>query len=210
MRSLRTGETHKRRIDSSVCNIFFGATCLLAFIVTLSFLATRTHMFHASLTRRQQAAINNAWLLEQCKGPEFYSNMKHHSSLCDDLVLEQNDALWLHALRDVIDETHPCGELPCAQRIERFLEWVLAKGVFLLCASAASVFVLFLAAVQLQRYVWCERYRMLYANPGFQQFASGVHGANMLRGGHQYPMLENEDVGFRALRIRAGGSYEDI
>jgi hypothetical protein len=210
MRSLRTGEARSRRLDSSVCNIFFGALLLLFCILTLSFLATRTHMFHVALMRRQQQTLNNRWLLEQCKAPEFYSNMKHHSSLCDDLVLEQADALWLHALRDVIDDTHPCGELPCALRIERFLEWVLSRGVFLLCAMAASVFVLFLAAVQLQRYVWCERYRMLYGPPGMQHFRGGLPPTNLLREAQHYPMLENEDDGFRTLRIRAGGSYEDI
>jgi hypothetical protein len=204
MRSLRKGEAHKRRIDSSACNILFGASFVLAFIATLSFLATRTHMFHVAFMKRQQQTLNNAWLLEQCKAPEFYSNMKHHSSLCDDLVLEQADALWLHALRDVIDDTHPCGDLSCAMRIERFLEWVLGRGVFILCAIASSVFVLFLAAVQLQRYVWCERYRMLYGAPGMQHYTGGLPPTNVLHGGQE------EDGDFRTLRIRARGNYEEI
>ena len=209
MRSLRKGEARKRRIDSSACNILFGASFVLAFIVTLSFLATRTHMFHVAFMKRQQQTLNNAWLLEQCRAPEFYSNMKHHSSLCDDLVLEQADALWLHALRDVIDDTHPCGELSCALRIERFLEWVLGRGVFILCAVASSVFVLFLAAVQLQRYVWCERYRMLYGTPGIQHFAGVLPPTNVLQGGQQYPMLETDDGDFRTLRLRHARDYEE-
>lgn len=167
-------------------------------------------MFHVALTKRQQQTLNNAWLLEQCKAPSFYSNMKHHSSLCDDLVLEQADALWLHALRDVIDDTHPCGDVPCALRIQRFLEWVIARGVFLLCALAASVFVVFLAAVQLHRYVWCERYRMLHGSAAVQYYGGAMPPTRMLSQGQHYPMLENEDEDFRTLRVRHGAHFQDI
>ena len=116
MRTLRTNETRARRLDSLMCNLIFSAVFLALCLCALGFLATRTHMFHGALMRRQQNVLNNMWLLQQCKSPDFYSNMKQHSTLCDDVVLQQTDALWLHALRDVIDETYFCGDKPCISR----------------------------------------------------------------------------------------------
>jgi hypothetical protein len=191
-------------------NIIFGAACLLTLVAILSFAATRTHMFHTALTKRQQQSLNNAWLLEQCMTPEFYSNMKHHSSLCDDLVLEQADALWLHALRDVIDETRLCGEQHCIQRVENFLMWMLSRGVFVLCAVAASVFVLLLVVVQFQRYMWCEKYRMLYGTPNIEHLRGSMHARKFLHQGADYRLLENEDEGVGTLRLRTGGQFQDI
>jgi hypothetical protein len=151
MRALRTNETRSRRLETLMCNFVFGALFLALSLGAMAFVATRTHMFHGALMRRQQNAENNVWLLQQCKSADFYSNMKQHSTLCDDVVLEQTDTLWLHALRDVIDNTYLCGELPCIKRVEQGLEWVFGRGVLLLAAMAGSSLLLFLIVVHIQR-----------------------------------------------------------
>jgi len=140
-----------RRLDGLVCNVLLASATVLLGVGAFAFFATRSHMFHAAYMRRRQMLENNVWLLEQCKSPDFYGNMKHHSTLCDDVALAESDALWLHALRDVVDETHPCGEHSCAARVQHTLEWILGRGLLTFGGALFGLFVLFTLAVQLQR-----------------------------------------------------------
>lgn len=158
MRAMRKNETRARHLDTLLCNLVFMASVVIFCLLILAFLATRTHMFHAALTKRQQKAADNAWLIQQCKKTEFYSNMKHHSTLCDDVVLTQADALWLHSLRDVIDQTYLCGEVACIQRVEHTVEWIFGRGVLVLGTFAVSVLILFLILVHIHRHIECQRY----------------------------------------------------
>ena len=156
MRALRGNEPryrNPRRLDVLLCNVIFSSVFLAIILGVFAFLATRTHMFHRALMSRQQIKLDNMWLVEQCKAPNFYSNMKQHSTLCDHVVLEQTDSLWLHALRDVIDNTYVCGDMPCINRIEQALQWVFGKGILLLAAVAASAFFVFLIFLNIARHL---------------------------------------------------------
>jgi hypothetical protein len=156
MRALKGNEAryrNPRRLDVLLCNVVFSSLLIAIILGSLAFLATRTHMFHRALMRRQQIKLNNMWLVEQCKAPSFYSNMKQHSSLCDDVVLEQTDSLWLHALRDVIDNTYVCGDTPCINRIEEALKWLLGRGIMILAAVAGSAFFVFFIFLSIHRHL---------------------------------------------------------
>jgi hypothetical protein len=186
MRPLRTNETRARRLDTLLCNIMFCGICLIFALCVVAFVTTRTHMFHGAFMRRQQSMLNNQWLVQQCKSPDFYSNMKQHSTLCDDVVLEQTDALWLHALRDVIDQTYLCGHVPCIIVIEQCIVWVFGKGVLLLATLAGSALLVFLLAVQIQRQLYGRLHDSCYTVPGCR-----------------YPLLDESPTEARMLRIRA-------
>jgi hypothetical protein len=77
--------------------------------------------------------------------------MKHHSTLCDDAELAKSDAIWLHALRDVIDSTYICGGESCAVTLDRCLQWLLGRGLLTLGAVTFCLFVLLTLSMQLQR-----------------------------------------------------------
>jgi hypothetical protein len=188
LRTLRTNETRAKRLDTLLCNIIFCGIFFTVALCVVAFVATRTHMFHGALMRRQQSMLNNQWLVLQCKSPDFYSNMKQHSTLCDDVVLEQTDNLWLHALRDVIDQTYLCGDVPCINRIEQFIVWVFGRGLLLLAALAGSALLVFLLAVQIQRQLYGR------SHDSYVQYAETSL---------QYPLLEDSATQGRMLRIRA-------
>jgi hypothetical protein len=67
------------------------------------------------------------------------------------VALAESDSLWLHALRDVVDETHPYGEHSCAARVQHVLEWILGRGLLTFGSAIFGLFVLFTLEVQLQR-----------------------------------------------------------
>ena len=142
MRRLVPQESKRRRLDSCVCNILMYLIAVALAICSVAFCATRTHMYHMAFSKRQQQVHNDAWLLQQCRSAEFYSNMKHHSTLCDDAELAKSDAIWLHALRDVIDSTYICGGESCAVTLDRCLQWLLGRGLLTLGSVTFCLFLL--------------------------------------------------------------------
>ena len=87
---------------------------------------------------------------EQLKGIIIISNMKHHSTLCDYVSQAESDTLWLQTLRNVVDETHSCGEHSCTACVQHVLEWILGQGLLTFGDAIFGLFVLFTLTVQLQ------------------------------------------------------------
>jgi hypothetical protein len=65
-------------------------------------------MLHTSVVRLQSERENEAWLFEQCKRDDFYHNLRQHSTLCDEVNARAQDAVILHAMREVIENTYIC------------------------------------------------------------------------------------------------------
>ena len=124
---------------------------MVVVVITAGLLVTNIHKFHMALTVRRKAMEDNKWLLTQCKSAEFYSNMRQHSSLCDEVELEEADTLWLHAMRDVFDSVHLCGSVSCELRITNALAWVFERGVFVLCVVALAFFIITMALLNTHR-----------------------------------------------------------
>ena len=201
MRALHGPKARGRRLDGLVCHVVLGCACAAACVGALAFAATRSHAFHVALSRRRQEQANNGWLLEQCQSPQFYSSLRHHSTLCDDVALAQADALWLHALRDVIDETRVCGEgeaATCGARVQQALEWIVGRGLWtLLCAGAALAAALTLL-VQAQRSAQALQYPLQYPLQ------------NPLQNPLQYPLLRQADWAGAQSAHSAHGAQLDV
>ena len=89
---------------SNICNNVGWITILGIFLFSL----TRLHMLHTTVVRLQSERENEAWLFEQCKRDDFYHNLRQHSNLCDDVNARAQDAVILHAMREVIENTYIC------------------------------------------------------------------------------------------------------
>lgn len=150
MRSERS-EYQARRLNSLICNIMVVAILLVCVAAVVSFTITRTHMFHVAYGARMREYTNNIWLVEQCKSAEFYSNMKQHSSLCEDVEKLQNDSLWLHALRDVIEKTSFCGSISCETLLQILVTWVATHSMYLATLCVFAVLVIAFLIIPWQR-----------------------------------------------------------
>jgi hypothetical protein len=93
------------------------------------FLITRLHMLHSAVMRMQAERENEAWLFEQCKRDDFYHNLKQHSSLCDDVNARAQDAVLLHAVREVIENTYMFQFEFCTKLLDNVLNFC-GKHVF--------------------------------------------------------------------------------
>jgi hypothetical protein len=193
----RVSETRKRGLGGVVSSILFTAGTLVVAVSVLAFLATRSHMFHIAYSTRKQYLENSGWLVEQCKTSDFYSNMKQHSTLCDDVALAQTDSLWLHALRDVIDQTNVCGDASCMQTVQNIVFWILGRGLMSMTVISACLVIVFVVAVHLHRWLSSQH---LYDNTQLHITASNFP----TRPAHsQYALM---DEGYAQLPRRTSGS----
>lgn len=175
-------EQRARRLDATLCHILYLGLVLVVLVVGAGLAVTNAHRFHVALAARRQAEKNNAWLVEQCKSADFYANMREHSKLCDEVALAQADALWLHALRDVLDAARPCGEAACARVLGDGLAWLFQKGVWALCAAGAAALVC----------CWC----LLWLQRALVRASGGRAAPDDGGGGRRYyAALEDEDRG---------------
>ena len=109
---------------ASACTVF--GSLVLAFFAT-----DKVCLLHEAYQLRTEKIEKESWLREQCAKPEFYSRMRYHTSLCEDVdATWRTGAAW-HALREV------AGSLPvadCIQSVQR-MSWqffaVLALALLL-------------------------------------------------------------------------------
>lgn len=182
MLRISSSESHKRRLDGMVSSILFTAVSVMLAFSTLAFMTTRSHMFHVAYSKRKQDVQNSEWLLEQCQTAEFYSNMKHHSTLCDDIALAQTDAIWLHALRDVIDQTHLCGELSCMRNMQDFVLWILGRGLISVTVISLCLLLVFVITLHFNRWLWSQH-----------AYNTQLQVASCTRKYPVYPLLQGEN-----------------
>ena len=117
----------------------------------LGFVATRVHMLHSAYTRRVTKVESEAWLRQQCSSHEFYHNMKHHSTVCDEAEDGVRASAWLGALSDVVQGTYLCGYEPCELVLDRGFSWLLGRGLWVALGCGVLIVLASMAFVPVSR-----------------------------------------------------------
>lgn len=113
----------------------------IAFIWIVAFAMSRVHIMQQAYTDFAEIREDESWLLGQCTSHEFYSRLKQHSTLCDEVKHKANDILILKALQHMIDNSYLCGYEPCFFLFDRLVAWALGRGiVFTICVVLLLVF----------------------------------------------------------------------
>jgi len=107
---------------------------LVAVLWAAAFVLSRIHMMYQAYTDLSEVRDDESWLLGQCATHEFYSRMKQHSSLCDEVKHKAKDVIMLRAIRHVIDNSYLCGYEPCSAIVDSFIVWALGRGLVLTIA----------------------------------------------------------------------------
>jgi hypothetical protein len=63
---------------------------------------SRIPTFHRAYTEHQQRLDDDEWLLVQCADPEFFTKMRRHASVCDDVRATFARPTWLVAFQACI------------------------------------------------------------------------------------------------------------
>ena len=118
-----------RRDARLISNAFFYMPLLALALWLCGFALTRVQLYAEALVVEQQRRRHEEWLMQQCKSPEFYANMKHHSALCDQVEAHARGNVHLVAAIQLIQNTYLCGYAPCGTVIDDALLWVTGHGV---------------------------------------------------------------------------------
>jgi len=118
-----------RRDARLISNTFFYLPLLALVLWCCGFVLTRVQLYAEALVVEQQRRTHEEWLIQQCKSPAFYANMKHHSALCDQVEAHARGSVHLVAAIQLIQNTYLCGYAPCGTVIDDALLWVTGHGV---------------------------------------------------------------------------------
>lgn len=135
---------------------FFGTMWLVLFC------ATRACDLHEAYVSEMGRRIDEKWLLSQCDDPEFYANMKQHSTLCTQVRDNARANLWIRAMGKVaLKGLNLCGrETSCtdlAYRIASRIGWQATAAASLLLLAAPNLIVgATYAFLQLAAAVFCS------------------------------------------------------
>jgi hypothetical protein len=90
--------------------------CLGVFWV-ISFSVGRIFIFYEAYTAFVSVLKDEEWLRVQCASPEFYSNMRQHTELCNTVMFNAARSPLLIALNEVASTAHLCGRNSCADAV---------------------------------------------------------------------------------------------
>lgn len=97
---------------------------------------TRACSFHFAYIAESQKLSDERYLLEKCKDPEFYSNIRQHTGICTEVAENAKASVVLKALNVMAQSAHLCGGSSCADTLRLFL----SRSDFLFLSSCFYLF----------------------------------------------------------------------
>jgi len=136
---MRSNEVKTRRLDNLLCNIIFCFSVMGFCVFLLRILISGSYEFYHAVNVRKTHIEENKWLSVECTKPEFYANLKKHSQICDDVNLEKHDSIYLHALKDVMENLSFCGKVHCGTWLLQIISVILSQGIYSLAVCACVI-----------------------------------------------------------------------
>lgn len=157
----------------------------ISVIWILTFAMSRVHMMIQAYSDFAETREDESWLRGQCKISEFYSKMKQHSTLCDEITHKANEIMILAAVQHVINNSYLCGYEACSILIDRLVFWFLGRGI---CVTISIVAMLVFGPVCLlpmyrrqMNQIADDRVKFLYNSPFGVEEHIARHGASVSR-----------------------------
>lgn len=134
-RTMRNSTVVRRVLLHEICaNIMLACLVFMVVLVGVLFTVSRAYIFQHELNVLKTERKNEKWLLRQCEDDTFYHEMKHHSTLCDEVNVNSQDDIYLLALGRVSQKTYLCGDTPCIELFEHIVEWLAGQGFIVMCS----------------------------------------------------------------------------
>lgn len=126
-------------VDDILLNTMSLVLLSICVIAPLAFAFTRLYMLHHTYNALISERDNDSWLLQQCQHHEFYHNMKHHSSLCDDLSTRRRDSILMTSIQRVIEDSYMCGFEPCTASLDALAQWMMGRGFVVMVGGTIAM-----------------------------------------------------------------------
>jgi hypothetical protein len=105
---------------------------------------SRVFIFHEAYTSHLAKIVDEMWLTQQCNTPEFYSNIRQHTDLCETVYATSRSNAFLVALNAMAVNTYACGTASCTEVLKSIfvtLGWQTAAVVVILFIFAPNMLV---------------------------------------------------------------------
>jgi hypothetical protein len=111
----------------------------------VSFSVGRIFIFYEAYTAFLSILRDEEWLRLQCASPEFYSNMRQHTELCNQVMLNAARSPMLIALNEVASTAHLCGRYSCTEAVVTLSRagWPVVVTVVAILLIAPTILVRF-------------------------------------------------------------------
>jgi hypothetical protein len=117
---------------------------VLAFLAVFAMVISRSYIFYEAYVAESVKRVEEAWLRQKCKDPDFYSNMRQHTNLCLQVEKNAQSSIALTALNTMVATTHLCGSKQCADYAQdlvlRGLAWPMAGKITFFFVFSLSFF----------------------------------------------------------------------
>jgi hypothetical protein len=133
---------------------------ILMYVVVASFCISRACIFYEVYVIETVRKKEDAWLRVQCKNPEFYSNIRQHTDLCQQVEHHAQTWILLTALNAMLTRNQWCGaKQSCAEYIHHLLvqgfAWPMVACFALL--MVALPYIIAAKAKQSMQKMWMEK-----------------------------------------------------
>lgn len=115
---------------------------------------SRVYIFCEAYSLESIKVQDEKYLLEKCKDPEFFYNLKQHTDLCASVIANANTSILLKSLNAVATNTHACGAKPCSEIMQALVSkftWHAAAALCLMAIVFPNAILLLLRAAALAR-----------------------------------------------------------
>ena len=110
----------------------------VACTLVLAFFATdKVCLLHQSYQLQSAKIEKESWLRSQCAKPDFYSNMRYHTSLCEEVESTARIGAAWHAINEVAESLPVSDALKAVQRAS----WPVLAAVAVVCLFFPSLLI---------------------------------------------------------------------
>jgi hypothetical protein len=154
-------------------------------------LVSRIFIFHEAYTAHVAKVQDEKWLSSQCNTPEFYSNIRQHTDLCEAVYANSRTSACLVGLNAMATSTYVCGAKPCVEILQDLfvrMGWQAMALVVCLFVFAPNLFILLYRSIcgrplTSDESLLLKKNQFYSSSPYFQDLQSSqlVHFDNGLR-----------------------------
>ncbi len=127
------------QIDASrMTSALMSSAATVVCTLVLSFFATdKLCLLHQSYQLQAAKIEKESWLRDQCSMPDFYSNMRYHTSICEEVESTARIGAMWHAVNEV------AGSLPFGELLHAFqrASWPFLAVLAVVCLFFPSILI---------------------------------------------------------------------
>jgi hypothetical protein len=112
----------------------------------------RVFALHSIYTAQIARIKEEEWLRVKCQEPEFFRNLRSHTTLCTEVESNARRSALLFAVNEVMQGTYLCGRTSCTEQGTQALVWFMQLSMpMMICVTLFGALVCPVLAVQILR-----------------------------------------------------------